>query len=143
MTLDPFFAFNPDLEPRRPGSEVVVQRRCGPGIGDDAYEVPQRLVYPEGQTMMIPSQADLDAKGISPFEYVQGYSDFAALYIQQMDVSGLPEMLSDRSDQALPQDVDGDEAEAEAAGCGCNSSAAGWGWAALLGLGTTLVRRRR
>ncbi len=141
MTLDPFFSFNPDLAPQSPSSEVTVQRRCGPGIGADAYEVPQRLVYPEGQTMMIPSQADLDAKGMTPFEYVQEYSDFAALYIQQMSTSGEPEMLSDRSDQALPQDLDSEGAEAS--GCGCNSSSAGWGWAALLGAAATMVRRRR
>jgi len=142
MTLDPFFSFNPDLAPKNPSSEMTVQRRCGPGIGTDAYEVPQRLVYPEGQTMMIPSQADLDAKGMTPFEYVQEYSDFAALYIQQMSISGDPEMLSDRSDQALPQDLDSDGAS-EAAGCGCNSSSAGWGWAALLGAAATMARRRR
>jgi len=144
MTLDPFFAFNPDLPQKAPQSELTVSRRCGPGIGTDAYEVPQRLFYPEGQTLMIPSQADLDAKGMTAFEYVQDYSDFAALYIQQMSVSGEPEMLSDRSNQELPQGVGGeDDDEAKAAGCGCNSSSAGWGWAALLGLGATMARRRR
>ncbi len=143
MVLDPFFAFNPDLPKKEPFSQLIVQRRCGPGIGSDAYEVPQRLIYPEGQTMVIPSEADLDEQGISAFEYVQQYSDFAALTIEQMDVSGPPEVLSDRSDQALPQDLDNGSEEASSGGCGCATGSAGWGWSALLGLGAIVARRRR
>jgi MYXO-CTERM domain-containing protein len=159
MTLDPHFGFNPDLPRVANLGWLDVQRMCD-GVIRDFRDAPQRLAYPYGQTLVIPSENALAAQGLTPFEYVQDQSGFAALFIEQMSTSGPPEVLVDQSDQALPgltEDTlpgtqlpgtygggslanDGGDTEANG-GCGCSATGSAAGWLPLLGL-LALGRRR-
>jgi len=159
MTLDPHFGFNPDLPVVDDLGWLDVKRLCDDVIVD-YMDAPQRLAYAYGQTVVIPSENALASMGLTAFDYVQGQSDFAALFIEQMYTSGDPEVLVDQTGQRLPdltEDTmpgtqlpgtttqgglasDGGDA-GEKGGCGCSNTGSAVGWLPLLGL-LALGRRR-
>jgi len=137
MTLDPMFVLNPDVGQVEGSMVLTTDYLCGE-YGDSLYsdEARQRLVYPHDQTVVIPSEEDLFALGLTPFEWVQReYDPAAALYIVQLGGSGEGVVVVDNGVGNDP-----DTAVNSAEGCACDSGAPSLAWFPAFGL-LMLARR--
>ena len=86
MTVDPTFVLNRDLSEVEPTHVLDPEFLChlNNGAPTLSVEASQRLVYPESQIVIIPSEDELDDMGMTAFEYVVAtYDPAAALYIER------------------------------------------------------------
>ncbi|MFT4626746.1 MAG: hypothetical protein ACI8PZ_005424, partial [Myxococcota bacterium] len=99
MTADPTFGFNPDL-PTFDDLGTVNQIRLCTNLETRAYTANQKLRFPSDITVVVPSQAELDRAGQTPYDYLQAADPPAALIIEQLAEAGLGTVLIDNR-QAL------------------------------------------
>lgn len=133
MTVDPTFAWGDDLE-EVPASQVLrIERLCAEG--QYAWAAPQRLTYPNGRVVEIPSEDTLRRMGLSAFEYVDRLTDIDARVIE--DLFG-GEVIA-RYDDAITEDI---ERGFLSRGCTQTPTRVAWG-AALLGWLAVGFRRKR
>ena len=150
MTVDPTFVFNSDMRQTvEHDHEAKVLMHCGDG--GEWFEASRELVFEDGRSIRLPSEAWLAEMGMTEFEFMERLSNKAALVIEQTAASGEPIVIADYNTwadaqaHALSTEADaiaGDGAEVEAKGCGCDATGAG-GAAGLLAVAGLLGLRRR
>ena len=145
MTVDPKFGFNPDL-PRPDDISTLANTLLCNSMVSDPWSAKQRLDYPLGFSLTIPSSNELAEMGMTEFEFVQAVTPTSALIIEELGESGEGTILVDNRD-ALSDGLQGiDEAvpssEEEQGGCGCSTSSPA-GAVGLLPLLALAFRRRR
>jgi len=150
MTVDPTFVFNSDMSQTVEHiHEAKLLMYCGDG--GSWTESSRELVFEDGRSIRLPSEAWLAEMGMTEFEFMERLSNKAALVIEQTAASGEPIVIADYNTWADEQAYDlsteadaiaADGAEVEAKGCGCDATGAG-GAAGLLAVAGLLGLRRR
>ena len=114
------------------------------GMVSDPWAAKQRLDYPLGFSLTIPSSNELAEMGMTEFEYVSGIVPTAALVIEQLGESGQGTPIVDNRDDLTASldgiDTSGDVQTVES-GCGCSTSSPA-GAVGLLPLLALAFRRR-
>lgn len=142
MTVDPTFVWNAEMTQEVSSLHVAtVTYHCDGQV--DVWEAPRTVDFPGGYSVSIPSEAELEAQGITEYEYLQSLTAINALVIEDTTSSGEAVTIYDgRSDLAALVDAL-NQSFAQEVGCGCDQGGAGAAPAgALLGL-ALLARRRR
>jgi len=153
MTVDPTFVLNREMDQDLATQHTATVRMlCGDG--GDWDEAPREFVLPDGRQIGLPSIDELQALGLTEFEYMEPLQKQAALVIEQTSGTEPPVVLADYTDQettnaeTFTSTSTGDpasgppEVKVEGDGCGCRSGtgSAVLSWVALL---PVLLRRRR
>ncbi len=155
MTVDPVFTFNADMAQELSNAHVATVTYWCP-TEMSAYDAVRTVAFPGGYVVELPSQAALDADGITEYEYMQSLTAINALVIESTgdageaapvydgrdDLQGLVDALNartpgDPSDFAADADADGKS------GCGCDATGSPVSGGLVLGLAALLLRRRR
>jgi len=142
MTVDPSFVWNAEMaQDVSPVHVATVTYHCQAQM--DPAEAPRTVAFPGGYSVSLPSEADLQAQGISEYEYLQSLTAINALVIEDTTSSGEAVTIYDgRSDLAALVDAL-NQTFVQEAGCGCDQGGAGaMPVGALVGL-ALLARRRR
>jgi len=137
MTADPLFVFNEDLDQDvNPQHIAINEVHCGVFEGDHAERV---LALEDGRRISLPSEAWLEEKELTEFEYMEELRTPAALVIEDLGAEGEGEILFDYREQAFA------DAKAFGAGCGCSTTPrlSQVAAPAILLLAGLAIRRRR
>jgi MYXO-CTERM domain-containing protein len=139
MTIDPIFAFNPDLPEVSNQHQATLVTMCS---GSHTFEqAPRRLVLADGRELMFPASYANFGSDFSFDDWLGDVGAYKAEVVEQLGRTGAPLVMNDhRSTINEALEVHNTSFWA-GQGCGCSTGGAGGAWALLGAL--ALVRRRR
>ena len=95
MTVDPVFAFNPDMEQDVSNAHTAdLVFECN---GDSRWDATQRLELSDGRSILLPSDAWFSENGTTPFEFIEELGLEKAQIIEQTGERGQPIPQEDRT----------------------------------------------
>ncbi|MEQ1502371.1 MAG: DUF2330 domain-containing protein [Myxococcota bacterium] len=141
MSVDPQFAFNPDLPNVAPKLQADFHLDCGAEVTVEDGE--RWFVLPGGYTVPAPTIRELGDQGLGSWAWSQ--MGHAALVVEQLSDSGPGTLVADHTAELVPPTPLGEGGDAAGGGgCGCAGPDAPDGaGVALIGALALAVRRRR
>ncbi|MEM6731822.1 MAG: DUF2330 domain-containing protein, partial [Myxococcota bacterium] len=140
MTLDPVFAFNPDLPPVEAVRTATLVLECEDGVSRGNAN--RRLELSDGTVLPLPSGRVLEALGFTSSDALLGFNLPASARIEQLRASGLPTVVRDNREAIENAIAIRQPAPSPSRLSNCSAAPASL-LPLLAGLGLRRMRRRR